>query len=75
MPIGSQDKLESLYDLQRLLKDETARLENARDSLESTPNEIDHRPYIFELQIEALREEFIRISARISDILERDLQR
>jgi hypothetical protein len=75
MPIGAQDKLDSLYGLQRLLKDETARLETAHDALDSATTETDHRRYILELQIEALREEFSRISSRISDILERDLQR
>jgi hypothetical protein len=71
MPTGAHDHLNAMYGRQRLLSDEAARLEaecdlNAQDS---------DRRYILELEIDALREEASRISARIADVLERDLQR
>jgi len=71
MPIGAQDHLESLYARQRVLSAEATRLESERDTLEADSN----RYYILEVEITALREEATRISARIADILERDLQR
>jgi hypothetical protein len=71
MPIGAQDHLESLYARQRLLSGEATRLESARDTLEHNSN----RHYILGVEITALREEATRISARIADIIERDLQR
>jgi hypothetical protein len=71
MPIGAQDHLNALYDRQRLLSEEAARLELERDV---SPKNADRR-YILELEIIALREEASRISARIADVLERDLQR
>jgi hypothetical protein len=71
MPIGAQDHLESLYARQRVLSDEATRLESERDTLETGSN----RYYILEVEITALREEATRISARIADVLERDLQR
>jgi hypothetical protein len=71
MPIGAQDHLDALYGRQRLLSDEAARLESERDV---SPQDSDRR-YILELEIIALREEASRISARIADVLERDLQR
>jgi hypothetical protein len=71
MPIGAQDHLNALYGRQRLLSEEAARLESERDvSLKNSD-----RCYILELEIVALREEASRISARIADVLERDLQR
>jgi hypothetical protein len=71
MPIGAPDHLNALYDRQRLLSEEAARLESERDvSLKNAD-----RRYILELEIVALREEASRISARIADVLERDLQR
>ena len=71
MPIGAQDHLNALYGRQRLLSEEAARLESERDvSLKNAD-----RRYILELEIIALREEASRISARIADVLERDLQR
>jgi hypothetical protein len=71
MPIGAQDHLNALYGRQRLLSEEAARLESERDvSLKDSD-----RRYILELEIIALREEATRISARIADVLERDLQR
>ena len=71
MPIGAQDHLEGLYGRQRLLSEEASRLESERDLLGKNSD----RRYILELEIVALREEASRISARIADVLERDLQR
>jgi hypothetical protein len=71
MPIGAQDHLYALYGRQQLLSEEAARLESERDV---SQNDSD-RSYILELEIIALREEASRISARIADVLERDLQR
>jgi hypothetical protein len=71
MPIGAQDHLEGLYGRQRLLSDEASRLESERDRLGQNSD----RRYILEVEIVALREEASRISARIADVLERDLQR
>ena len=42
-------------------------------SLHEPPGRL--RRYILNVQIEALQEEATRLSARISDVLERDLQR
>lgn len=63
-----------MYARQRLLKDEASRLEEERDRLDSGGAHAD-RLYILVIEIDALREESTRISARISDVLERDLQR
>jgi hypothetical protein len=71
MPIGAQDHLEVLYGRQRLLSDEATRLETERDLSEKNSDQ----RYILEIEIVALREEASRISARIADVLERDLQR
>lgn len=74
MPIGAQDRLQNLYDRQTLLSDEAARLESERDQLEKSEQDPNRR-YILELEIAALREESTRVGSRISDVLERDLQR
>jgi hypothetical protein len=71
MPTGAHERLEKLYARQNLLFEEVARLEAERDAL---PSDSD-RAYILELEIVALREEATRYSARIADVLERDLQR
>jgi hypothetical protein len=71
MPIGAQDHLEGLYGRQRLLSEEASRLESERDQ----PGQNCDRRSILEIEIIALREEASRISARIADVLERDLQR
>jgi hypothetical protein len=71
MPIGAQDHLEALYARQRLLSEEASRLESERDLLGQNSD----RHYILDVEIVALREEASRISARIADVLERDLQR
>jgi hypothetical protein len=54
-----------------LLSEEASRLESERDLLSQNSD----RRYILELEIVALREAATRISARIADVLERDLQR
>lgn len=74
MPIGAQDNLERLYAVQRLLLEEAERLESNRERLDGEDRAADHR-YILDIEIDALREESSRISSRIADILERDLQR
>jgi hypothetical protein len=74
MPIGAQDSLQKLYDRQQLLSDEATRREDERDQLEESDQNPD-RYYILEIEIAALRQESSRISARIADLLERDLQR
>ena len=71
MPIGAQDHLSALYGRKRLLAEEAARHESERDVSQKDSD----RHYILELEIVALREEASRISARIADVLERDLQR
>jgi hypothetical protein len=63
-----------MYAKQRLLIAEAGRLEAARELLEPSAENADRR-YILDLQITALREESSRIESRISDVLERDLQR
>jgi hypothetical protein len=74
MPTGANDSLQKLYDLRRLLSDEATSLEKDRDQLDGFGKDAD-RYYILELEIAALRQEASRIDSRISDILERDLQR
>ena len=74
MTVGAQDHLDELYHKQNLLLEEATHLEGARDLLDADAAGA-NRSYILELQITALREESSRIAARISDILERDLQR
>ncbi len=74
MPLGAPDHLDELYAKQRVLADEAERLEIERDTLDPYGSD-GNRHYILELQIAALRQEANRIGARISDVLERDLQR
>jgi hypothetical protein len=71
MPTGAHDHLNAMYGRQRLLSEEATRLEAELDLSPENPD----RCYILELEIVALREEASRISARIADVLERDLQR
>ena len=71
MPTGAHDSLPKLYGRQALLADEATRLESERDTLAADSD----RHYILELEIAALREQASRISARIADVLERDLER
>ena len=74
MPVGAHDHLDELYAKQRLLTDEAARLEIERDRLDPEGPQA-NQYYIFEIEIAALRQEAGRIASRISDVLERDLQR
>jgi hypothetical protein len=74
MPVGAHDHLDELYAKQRLLLEEATRLECERDLLDVHGPDAS-RHYILELEIAALREESTRLASRISDILERDLQR
>lgn len=74
MPMGAHDHLEQMYARQRLLSDEAARLECERDRLDPDGPDA-NRHYILEIEIAALRQESSRIASRISDVLERDLQR
>ncbi len=74
MPLGAPDHLDELYSKQRVLIEEAERLEVEYDKLDAYGGD-GNRHYILELQIAALRQEASRIESRISDILERDLQR
>lgn len=74
MPLGAPDHLDELYSKQRVLTEEAERLEGERDTLDPYGTD-GNRHYILELQIAALRQEASRITARISDVIERDLQR
>jgi hypothetical protein len=74
MPIGAHDHLEELYAKQRMLTDEAARMEQERDRIDPDGPDA-NRHYVLELEIAALRQESSRIGSRISDVLERDLQR
>lgn len=73
MPLVGKDNLDELYARHRLLQEEATRLleeyELARSAGESD------RCYILDIEIRALQEEATAMSSRISDILERDLQR
>ncbi len=73
VPLAANDRLDELYAVQRLLQDEADRLQQEHDSLLEPRGRL--RRDILSVQIEALQEEATRISARISDVLERDLQR
>ena len=74
MPLGAPDHLDELYSRQRVLSEEAERLESERDKLDPYGTD-ENRHYILELQIAALRQEANKINSRISDILDRDLQR
>ena len=74
MPLGAPDHLDELYSRQRVLSDEAERLETERDKLDPYGTD-GNRHYILELQIAALLQEANKINSRISDILDRDLQR
>jgi hypothetical protein len=74
MPMGTRENLDALYAKQNLVIAEAARLETERDSLD--PDGADaNAHYLLELKIVALRQESTRISSRVSEILDRDLQR
>jgi prefoldin subunit 5 len=73
VPLAANDRLDELYAVQRLVQAEVDRLQQEHDTLHEPPGHL--RRYILNVQIEALQEEATRLSARISDVLERDLQR
>ena len=73
MPLAANNNLDELYALHRMLQQEAENLESEHQGLD--PDTGGNRRYILEIEIEALREEATRLSAAISDILERDLQR
>jgi hypothetical protein len=73
VPLAANDSLDELYAVQRLLQAEVDRLQREHDSLREPAARL--RRHILNVQIEALQEEATRFSARISDVLERDLQR
>ena len=73
VPLAANDKLDELYAVQRVLQAEVDRLQQEHDDLREPSERL--RRYILNVQIEALEEEATRLSARISDVLERDLQR
>jgi prefoldin subunit 5 len=73
VPLAANDSLDELYAVQHLLQAEVDRLQQEHDSLREASGHL--RRYILNVQIEALQEEATRFSARISDVLERDLQR
>lgn len=74
MPLAARNNLDELYARQRLLQAEAERLEEQSDQLDEDSEASDRR-YILDIQSNALREEATKLSASISDILERDLQR
>jgi hypothetical protein len=73
MVLPANDRLDELYAIQRVLQEEVNRLQLMFDTEDEVSGSV--RRYILNIQIEALQEEGTKLSARISDILERDLQR
>jgi uncharacterized small protein (DUF1192 family) len=74
MPLAAKDNLDELYARQRLLQGEVDRLQADYDA--SNPDSSgDDRRYLLDIEIEALQAEATSLASRISDILERDLQR
>jgi prefoldin subunit 5 len=73
VPLAAKDNLDELYAVQRVLQGEIERLQQECDRSQEPSGNV--RRYILTVQIEALQGEATRLSARISDILERDLQR
>jgi hypothetical protein len=74
MPLAAKDNLDELYARQRLLQGEVDRLQVEYDALEPSEGGDDRR-YLLDIEIEALQAEATNLTSRISDILERDLQR
>ncbi len=74
MPLAANNNLDELYHLTRLIEDRRAVLEYERAKLERLGGE-DANLYIIDVEVRALSEESTRLASRISDILERDLQR
>jgi hypothetical protein len=74
MPLAAKNTLDELYARHRLLHEEAERIEEQTDRLDGEAGDANRR-YILDVESNALREEASRLSATISDILERDLQR
>jgi hypothetical protein len=74
MPLAAKNNLDELYARHRLLHEEAERIEEQTDRLDGEAGDANRR-YILDVESNALREEASRLSATISDILERDLQR
>jgi hypothetical protein len=73
MPLAANNNLDELYAMQRLLQGEVTRLQDEYDRCEAEA--ATDRCYILDIEIAALQEEATQLASRISDILERDLQR
>lgn len=73
MPLAAKNNLDELYARHRLLQAEVDRLQAEYDALE--PDAGGERRYLLDIEIEALQSEATNLASRISDILERDLQR
>jgi hypothetical protein len=73
MPLAAKDNLDELYARQGLLLAEVERLQTEFDQLITTSG--DDRRYLLDIEIQALQAEATSVASRISDILERDLQR
>jgi uncharacterized small protein (DUF1192 family) len=74
MPLAAKDNLDELYARQRLLQGEVDRLQAEYD-VSNPDSSGDDRRYLLDIEIEALQAEATSLASRISDILERDLQR
>ena len=73
MPLAAKDNLDELYARQGLLQAEVERLQTEFDHLHMTSG--DDQRYLLYIEIQALQAEATSVASRISDILERDLQR
>ena len=73
MPLAGRNNLDELIAQQRLLQEEVARQQASFDECDAAGDEA--RTYLLDIQIRALQEEATRLASRISDILDRDLQR
>jgi uncharacterized protein (DUF3084 family) len=73
MPLASNNNLDELYAMQRLLQSEVKRLQHEYDRCEAEAAA--DRCYLLTIEMNALQEEATQLTSRISDILERDLQR
>lgn len=73
MPLAAKDNLDELYARHRLLQGEVGRLQAEYEALD--PEAGAERRYLLDIEIEALQSEATNLVSRISDILERDLQR
>jgi prefoldin subunit 5 len=74
MPLAAKDNLDELYAQHRLLQGEVDRLQAEYDALDPDEGGADRR-YLLDIEIDALQAEATSLASRISDILERDLQR